>query len=126
MKAWLSLTAFDIQARVLQTVRRCAHSWVAGSMALMCSFTMTVSPLQVYKELQEAIALTEEALTDLQSTEALKRGRQDTTDLATEPVPACEAISPLVQANTTNVQPLPQTTLVASKTKLILPNLPAG
>ncbi|KAL3156172.1 hypothetical protein ABBQ32_012459 [Trebouxia sp. C0010 RCD-2024] len=73
-------------------------------MALMCSFTMTVSPLQVYKELQEAIALTEEALTDLQSTEALKRGRQDTTDLATEPVPACEAISPLVQANTTNAE----------------------
>ncbi|KAL3152796.1 hypothetical protein ABBQ38_012378 [Trebouxia sp. C0009 RCD-2024] len=70
---------------------------------------------EVYNELQEAIVLTEEAVTDLQSTEALKRGRQSTTDLATEPVLASEAVSVPVQANPTNVQPLPQTTLVALK-----------
>lgn len=84
-------------------------------MALMCSLTVKVPCLQVYNELQEAIVLTEEAVTDLQSTEALKRGRQSTTDLATEPVLASEAVSVPVQANPTNVQPLPQTTLVALK-----------
>ena len=63
----------------------------------------------MYNELQEAIALTEEALTDLQSTEALKRGRQGTTDLATEPVPASEAAPLPGQANATRMRSRGQT-----------------
>lgn len=54
--------------------------WMCGGKPRISTFFLH---LQVYKELQEAIALTEEALYGLQDTEALQHAQQSTTELAT-------------------------------------------
>lgn len=54
----------------------------------------------MYTELQEAIVITQAALDDLQSTEALERSQQGTKELATESAPAFEAVPPPLQATT--------------------------
>lgn len=59
--------------------------------------------MQVYTELQDAIALIEEALKEIQSTEALERGRQGTAELATESVPASKDLPSLLQASVVHV-----------------------
>lgn len=70
---------------------------------MIASFT----PLQVYTELEEAIAVTQAALDDLQSTEALERSQQGTTDLATESAPAFEASAFPLVANPITVNHIP-------------------
>lgn len=113
-----ALRTFRESLADLDTVRQSSQS-VADSQevctACACQHRarMTINRLihtfQVYTELQEAITLTQAALDNLQSTEALKRSQQGTTDLATASAPASEPFfSPLVSSSIT-VTPTPIT-----------------
>ena len=121
-----SLAELDSIRHTSQSVADSQQVCTAGSLTLICSPTCSPSVktpcMQVYDELQEAIALTDEALRDLQSTEALKRGRQGTT----EPFPASEAALFPEHTNATNVQSLLQTTLAAWKQSDVAQLSPAG
>lgn len=67
----------------------------------------------MYTELQEAIALTQAALDDLQSAEALEHSQQGTTDPATESAPASEPLPSPLTASPITVTPtaIPSTEL---------------
>lgn len=78
-----SQSVADIQ-EVCTACACCQHSAHATTL-------VSISSLQVYTELQEAIAVTQAALDNFQSTEALERGQQGTTELATDSAPLSEA-----------------------------------
>ena len=87
------------------TARACCQHGAHST--ILVSFTR----LQVYIELQEAIALTQAALDDLQSTEAYERSQQGTTELAMLSPPASEASPAHLQASVVSVSHLPITSV---------------
>lgn len=64
---------------------------------------ISLTRLQVYTELQEAIAITQAALDDLQSTEALERSQDGTSELATDSARDSEDFPAHLQASYVSV-----------------------